>query len=81
MASFENTSTLRIIWIQKTFIGIKLLCLILSKWLVDVVLPVPLTVAVDASPLLRKTLREDASAETAAHVPTASVNEENDEDP
>ncbi|KAI3889573.1 hypothetical protein MKX03_007517, partial [Papaver bracteatum] len=56
-----------------------LLRLILSEWLVDVVLPVPLTVAVDASPLLRKTSREDASAETA-HVPTASVNEENDED-
>ncbi|RZC78756.1 hypothetical protein C5167_002975 [Papaver somniferum] len=59
----------------------------LSKWLVDVVLLVPLTAAVDASPLLRsmisnpKTSREDASAETAAHVPTASFNEENDEDP
>ncbi|KAI3832772.1 hypothetical protein MKW98_002318 [Papaver atlanticum] len=48
-----------------------------TQWLVDVVLLVPLTAAVDASPQLRKTWREDASAETAAHVPIASVNKEN----
>ncbi|KAI3994698.1 hypothetical protein MKX01_002314 [Papaver californicum] len=59
-----------------------LLNLIQSKWLVDVVqLVPPLTAAVDASPLLRsiisdpKTSRGDASVETAAHVPIASVNE------